>query len=487
MEIKELLQPAIVFDCFSEVNKVPRPSKKEEKMIAFLRKFGEDLGLPTEADETGNVIIRKSATKGYENRQTVILQSHMDMVCEKNKDVDFDFEHDAIQTWIDGEWMRAKGTTLGADDGIGVAMEMALLKSEDIEHGPIECVFTRDEETGLTGAEGMKPGFMTGDFLINLDSEDEGQMFVSCAGGARTTGTYPFPTEQLPEDYFTFQVGVRNLVGGHSGDDINKKRANANKLLVRFLVQELGRTDLRLLDIQSGGLHNAIPREGHAVCAVPFAFKEQLRIDFNIYESEVKEEFSLTEKSLECYMESVSASNSVSMKRDAARQMLLSLHVVHNGVYAMSQDIDWLVETSSNLASIHVEGDHVTVTTSQRSSVASARENMSSIVRAAFELGGAQAVTNEGYPGWKLNPDSQIVKIAHESYVRLFHKEPKILAIHAGLECGLFSEKYPHLDMVSFGPTLRGVHSPDERLLLPTVKMVWDHLLDILKHIPAKH
>ena len=223
METKDLLQPAIVFDCFSEVNKVPRPSKKEEKMIAFLRKFGEELGLPTEVDETGNVIIRKPATKGYENRQTVILQSHMDMVCEKNKDVDFDFEHDAIQTWIDGEWMRAKGTTLGADDGIGVAMEMALLKSDDIEHGPIECVFTRDEETGLTGAEGMKPGFMTGDFLINLDSEDEGQMFVSCAGGARTTGTYPFPTEQLPEGYFTFQVGVRNLVGGHSGDDINKK------------------------------------------------------------------------------------------------------------------------------------------------------------------------------------------------------------------------------------------------------------------------
>ena len=486
MTNEELLQPKLVFDCFAEVNKVPRPSKKEEQMIDFLKHFGEQLGLPTRVDETGNVIITKPATPGLEDRKTVILQSHMDMVCEKNKDLDFDFEKDAIQTYIDGEWMRAKGTTLGADDGIGVAMEMALLKADDIEHGPIECVFTRDEETGLTGAEGMKPGFMSGEYLINLDSEDEGQMFVSCAGGARTTATYPWNAEALPAGYFCFKVGVKGLTGGHSGDDINKKRANANKLLVRFLVDELGRTDLRLLDIQSGGLHNAIPREGYALCAVPADYKEQVRVDLNVYAAAVEEEFSVTEKGIELYLESETDAPKQCMDPAAARCMLLSLHAVHNGVYAMSQDIDWLVETSSNLASIHREADHVVVTTSQRSSVASARENMSSIVRAAFELGGAEVVTNEGYPGWKLNPESEIVKIAHESYVRLFHKEPKILAIHAGLECGLFSEKYPHLDMVSFGPTLRGVHSPDERLLLPTVKMVWDHLLDILKHIPAK-
>ncbi|MGM9688537.1 MAG: aminoacyl-histidine dipeptidase [Alloprevotella sp.] len=482
MSNNHLLQPSIVFDCFAEVNKVPRPSKREEKMIAFLKAFGEGLGLPTHVDETGNVSISKPATPGHEHRKAVILQSHFDMVCEKNKDVEFDFDNDAIQTYVDGEWMRAKGTTLGADDGIGVAMQMAILKSNDIEHGPIQCVFTRDEETGLTGAMGMKGDFMQGDYLINLDSEDEGQIFVSCAGGVRTTATYAFPTVDLPAGYFTFRVGVKGLTGGHSGDDINKKRGNANKLLVRFLCQQMEKTDLRLIDIQSGGLHNAIPREGYAVCAVPMNMKEQVRIDLNVFAADVEEEFSVTEKGIQFVLESQGAA-SICMEPVAMRRMLLSLHAVYNGVFAMSQDMEGLVETSSNLASIHLEGDHITVTTSQRSSVGSACENMASVVRAAFELGGAEVLTNEGYPGWKLNPNSEIVRIAKESYVDLFGKEPLILAIHAGLECGLFSEKYPKLDMVSFGPTLRGVHSPDERLLIPTVQMVWDHLLDILKRV----
>lgn len=482
MSNNSLLQPSIVFDCFAEVNKVPRPSKKEEKMIAFLQAFGEGLGLPTKVDETGNVCISKPAMPGHEHRKTVILQSHMDMVCEKNKDVDFNFETDAIQTYIDGEWLCAKGTTLGADDGIGVAMQMAILQSTDIEHGPIQCVFTRDEETGLTGAMGMKNDFMQGDYLINLDSEDEGQIFVSCAGGVRTTATYPFPTEEVPAGYYTFRVGVKGLTGGHSGDDINKKRGNANKILVRFLCNEMEKTDLRLIDIQSGGLHNAIPREGYALCAVPADQKEQMRIDLNILSAAVEEEYSVTEKSLLFTLDSCEAS-AVAMERQAMRRMLLSLQAVHNGVFAMSQDMEGLVETSSNLASIHLEGDRVVVTTSQRSSVGSACQHMASVVRAAFELGGAEVLTNEGYPGWKLNPNSEIVKIAKESYVSLFGKEPLVLAIHAGLECGLFSEKYPNLDMVSFGPTLRGVHSPDERLLIPTVQMVWDHLLDILKRV----
>lgn len=482
MSKNNLLQPSIVFDCFAEVNKIPRPSKKEEKMIAFLKAFGEGLGLPTKVDETGNVCISKPATPGYENSKTVILQSHMDMVCEKNKDKDFDFENDAIETYVDGEWLKANGTTLGADDGIGVAMQMAVLKSNDIEHGPIECVFTRDEETGLTGAMGMKSDFMTGDYLINLDSEDEGQIFVSCAGGVRTTATYPFPTEDMPEGYFTFRVGVKGLTGGHSGDDINKKRGNANKILVRFLNQEMQKMDLRVVDIQSGGLHNAIPREGYAICAVPMNMKEQMRVDLNVFTAEVEEELAVTEKGILLSLDSCEPAAKV-MEKQAMRKMLLSLHAVYNGVFAMSQDIDWLVETSTNLASIHVEGDKVVVTTSQRSSIGSACQHMASVVRAAFELGGAEVLTNEGYPGWKLNPNSEIVKIAKESYVDLFGKEPKILAIHAGLECGLFSEKYPKLDMVSFGPTLRGVHSPDEKLLIPTVQMVWDHLLDILKHV----
>jgi len=476
------LEPKAVFDCFAEVNKVPRRSKHEERMIAFLQSFGESLGLETLVDETGNVLIRKPATKGLEHLPTVILQSHMDMVCEPS-DGSFDFDHRPIETEIDGEWMKAKGTTLGADDGIGVAMEMALLKSTDIEHGSIECVFTRDEETGLTGAMGMKPGFMTGKLLINLDSEDEGQIFVSCAGGVRTTATYIYKGVSLPADYFTFRVGVKGFTGGHSGDDINKKRANANKVLLRFLCDEMEKTDLRLVDIQSGGLHNAIPREGYAVCAVPMSYKEQVRADLNIFQADIEEEYAVTEKGFSFTLSSEPHA-AEAMEQAAARRMLLALRAVHNGVFAMSQDLDWLVETSSNLASVRREGDQIVVTTSQRSSVASALKNMAATVRAALELGGAATVvTNEGYPGWKMNPDSRLLKVAKESYERLFHKEPKILAIHAGLECGLFSEKYPGLDMVSFGPTLRGVHSPDERLLIPTVKMVWEHLLDILKQV----
>lgn len=479
------LTPKEVFECFDAITKVPRPSKKEEKIIAYLQEFGKSLGLKTQVDETGNVVIRKSATPGYENRKTLILQSHMDMVCEKNATTDFDFMTDAIQTYVDGDWLKAKGTTLGADDGIGMAMQMAVLKATDIEHGPIECVFTRDEETGLTGAEGMKPGFMTGDFLINLDSEDEGEIFVSCAGGARTVAEFDFEEEELPADYFVFKITVKGLSGGHSGDDINKNRANANKLLVRFLCDQMEKRDLRLIDIQSGGLHNAIPREGYAVCAVPKSDKENVRIDLNVYLSEVEEEFSVTEPGLQILLESEAPKSSKSIETSVARRMLLCLRALHNGVFAMSQDMVGLVETSSNLASVRKGDKIVVVNTSQRSSIGSARINMSATIRAAFELAGARAETNEGYPGWKMNPNSVILKIATESYMKLFGKAPKVLAIHAGLECGLFSEKYPHLDMISMGPTLRGVHSPDERLLIPTVQMVWDHLLDILKNIPA--
>ena len=476
------LQPNVVFSCFEEVTKVPRPSKREEKMIDFLTNFGKELELETIVDETGNVLIRKPATPGYENCKTIILQSHMDMVCEPS-DGSFDFNNNPIETVIDGEWLKANGTTLGANDGIGVAMQMAILKSTDIEHGPIECVFTRDEETGLTGAMGMKPGFMTGSLLINLDSEDEGQIFVSCAGGARTTAEFECKEEAIPANYYTFRVGVKGFTGGHSGDDINKKRANANKVLIRFICDEMAKMDLRLVDIQSGGLHNAIPREGYAVCAIPMSQKEQIRIDLNIYQSILEEEYSNTEKNFVLTLDSIEPAVTAMNAKDAER-MLLSLRVVHNGVFAMSQDLDWLVETSSNLASIRKQDGKIIVTTSQRSSLQEARENISATVRAAFILGGARVETNEGYPGWKMNPNSLMLKITKESYERLFHQEPQILAIHAGLECGLFSEKYPGLDMVSFGPTLRGVHSPDERLLIPTVQKVWDHLLDILKHIP---
>ena len=475
-----ILQPKAVFDCFSAICQVPHPSKREEKMIAFLQDFGKNLGLETLVDKTGNVLIKKPASAGMEDRKTIVLQSHFDMVCEKNNDTVFDFDNDAIQTYIDGEWLKAKGTTLGADDGIGVAMQMAILQASDIAHGPLECLFTRDEETGLTGAMGLEPGFVTGDYLINLDSEDEGQIFVSCAGGARTNAEFAFTEEALPAGYFCFKVGVKNLTGGHSGDDINKDRANANKLLVRFLCNEMEKMDLRLIDIQSGGLHNAIPREGWALCAVPMKMKEQVRIDLNVYSAALEEEYPQTEPAMLWELSSEPASETC-ISPAVVRPMLLSLHALHNGVFAMSQDMEGLVETSTNLASIRKQEGKIVVTTSQRSSVASGRENMSSVVRACLELGGATCDTGEGYPGWKMNPKSEILRIATESYRSLYNKDPKILAIHAGLECGLFSEKYPQLDMISVGPTLRGVHSPEERLHIPSVKIVWDHLLDILK------
>ncbi len=484
MEKKDL-RPAVVFHYFDEVCQVPRPSKKEEKIRAYLLSFAKKHNLEAKTDEAGNVLIKKAASAGMENLKTVILQSHIDMVCEKNKDTEHNFETDPIQTYIDGEWLRAKGTTLGADNGIGVATELAVLASDDIKHGPIECLFTVDEETGLTGAFALKEGFMNGDILLNLDSEDDGELFIGCAGGANTTAIYPFPTEKAPQGWFFFRVSVKGLTGGHSGDDISKNRANANKLLNRFLVQMMQKYDMRLADIDGGNLHNAIPREAHALCAVPMQYKETVRVDLNIFISEVEDEFSVTEPNLAMDLESETPVEFV-MEQKAMERFLLSIYAVHHGVYAMSQDIPGLVETSSNLASIKVCDGTIKVVTSQRSSILSSRKDMSQMVSAAFILGGATVTTGEGYPGWKPNPSSEILKIAVESYKRLFGVEPKVKAIHAGLECGLFLQKYPSLDMVSFGPTLRGVHSPDERMLIPTVEKFWNHLLDILAHIPAK-
>lgn len=484
MEKKDL-RPAVVFHYFDEVCQVPRPSKKEEKIRAYLLDFAKKHNLEAKTDEAGNVLIKKAASAGMENLKTVILQSHIDMVCEKNKDTEHNFETDPIQTYIDGEWLRAKGTTLGADNGIGVATELAVLASDDIKHGPIECLFTVDEETGLTGAFALKEGFMNGDILLNLDSEDDGELFIGCAGGANTTAIYPFPKEKAPQGWFFFRVSVKGLTGGHSGDDINKNRANANKLLNRFLVQTMQKYGMRLADIEGGNLHNAIPREAHALCAVPMEYKEAVRVDLNIFISEIENEYSATEPNLAMDLESEAPVEYV-MEQKAMERFLLSIYAVHHGVYAMSQDIPGLVETSSNLASIKVCDGTIKVVTSQRSSILSSRKDMSQMVSAAFILGGATVTTGEGYPGWKPNPSSEILKIAVESYKKLFGVEPKVKAIHAGLECGLFLQKYPSLDMVSFGPTLRGVHSPDERMLIPTVEKFWNHLLDILAHIPAK-
>ena len=478
------LQPKAVFDCFAEINKIPRPSHKEQKMGAFLVDFGKKHGLETLQDSTGNVLIRKPATKGMENLKTTVLQSHMDMVCEKEAGLNFDFEKDAIQTYIDGDWLKAKGTTLGADDGIGVAMQMAILADDTIQHGPLECLFTVCEEEGLNGAMGLEAGFMKADYLINLDSEDEGLIFVSCAGGANTKAIFNVDLEDTPANQFFFKIQIIGLTGGHSGDDIEKKRANANKLLARLL-EAFKTYDIRIADIQSGGLHNAIPRDGYAVACVPTQFKENLRVDFNVMTAEFEEEFSATEQNMRFKLESTQPTAKV-IDKTSGNNLITALVSVPNGVLAMDQNIPDFVETSSNLASIHLNKDKVNIVTSQRSNIMSARKNASAMVRGVFSLAGADAETGEGYPGWKLDPNSPLLSITVEAYKRLFAKDPEIRAIHAGLECGLFSLKYPHVDMVSFGPTLRGVHSPEERLLIPTVQKVWEHLLETLKNIPAK-
>ena len=481
---KSDLKPASVFEQVAKINEIPRPSKREEKMIEYLKNWGESHNLETKVDETGNVLIRKPATKGYENRKTVILQSHMDMVCDKLVDVDFDFDKDAIQTYIDGDWLKAKGTTLGADDGIGCAIELAILEATDIEHGPLECVFTRDEETGLSGAEGMKAGFMTGDYLINLDSEDEGEMFVSCAGGRNTQAKFTFKREEAAAGSFFLRAQLKGLTGGHSGDDINKKRANAIKLLGRFLFQTMNRYEgVRLAEFHSGKLHNAIPRDGMFVIAVPNAVKENVKADWNVFSAQVEDEFHVTDTQMVWSMESADAQPVI--EDQVARNFVWALQAVDNGIYAICQDpeLNGMVETSSNIAAIHSSETEITILSSQRSNVMSNLDNMCATIVATFQLAGAEAHSSDGYPAWKMRAESKLRDTVVETYKELFGKEPVVRGIHAGLECGLFSERYPNIDMISFGPTLRDVHTPDERLYIPTVQMVWDHLLLVLKRI----
>ena len=485
MEKKDL-KPAGVFRYFEEICQVPRPSKHEEQIIAYLKNFGEKHGLETLVDEVGNVLIKKPATPGMENRKTVVLQSHVDMVCEKNNDTEHDFMKDPIVTEIDGDWLKAQGTTLGADNGIGVATELAILSDDAIQHGPLECLFTIDEETGLTGAFALKEGFMNGDILLNLDSEDEGELFIGCAGGVDSVAEFTYQEVDVPAGYFCCKVQVKGLKGGHSGGDIHLGRANANKILTRFLTQCLEKYDLYLCEIDGGNLRNAIAREAQALIAIPEADKHALRTDLNVFASEVQAEYSVTDPELELVMES-EPFQSKAIDRDTTSRLLQTLYACPHGVLAMGQDIPGLVETSTNLASVKMKPGHVIrIETSQRSSTASSKQDIARMVRTVFRMAGARVSFSDGYPGWKPNPHSEILEVATASYRRLFNTEAKVKAIHAGLECGLFLDKYPKLDMISFGPTLQGVHSPDERMLIPTVQKFWDHLLDILKHTPEK-
>ncbi|KAA6349704.1 Cytosol non-specific dipeptidase [termite gut metagenome] len=480
------LQPTNLFHYFYEISQIPRPSKREEKIIAYLKAFGKKHNLETKVDEAGNLLIKKSATQGKEHLQTVILQSHVDMVCEKNSDVNHNFLNDAIQIEINGEWMKAKGTTLGADNGVGVASELAILAATDIEHGPVECLFTVDEETGLTGAFAIKEGFMNGDILLNLDSEDEGELFIGCAGGINTVGTFNYEEISVPTEYFFFKVTVKGLKGGHSGCDIHLGRGNANKILNRFLTQTVNKYDMYLCEIDGGNLHNAIPREAYAVCAVPNEAKHALRADINIFIAEIEDEYSVADPDLTIILESETP-HSLAIDKNTAARLLKTVHALPHGVYAMSQDIPDLVETSTNVASIKMrENNAICIGTSQRSSIISACKNMATTVRSVFELGGAEVQSNDGYPGWKPNPQSKILKIAMDSYKKLFGEDAKVKAIHAGLECGLFLAKYPSLDMISFGPTIREVHSPDEKIYIPSVEKFWKYLIEVLRNVPER-
>ena len=477
------LEPQKVFYYFNEICKIPRPSKHEEKIVEWLMETGKKLGLPTKRDKIGNVLISKPATKGKENVTPVIFQSHVDMVCEKNEDTVFDFSKDAIQTYIDGEWLKAKGTTLGADDGIGVAMQLALLEDDKIEHGPIECLFTVDEETGLSGAFALEAGFMNGKMLVNLDSEDEGEFFIGCAGGMDTVATIDCEyEEEIPEESVAYKITVKGLQGGHSGDDINKERGNAVKLLTRILWNAYQDLDVRIADINAGNLRNAIAREGTAVVTLPKTNAKEFEDYLRKYDSQYKNEFKISDPEVEVVFEKTELPKNI-LHELLEVDLLNALTVCPHGVLAMSQDIPNFVETSTNLASVKIIDEKIVITTSQRSSVASRKQDAAERVSATFYMIGADVESSDGYPGWTPNPDSEVLKMLVKAYEKCFNKRPIVKAIHAGLECGLFAEKYPDLDMVSIGPTLRGVHSPMEKLEIKTVKMTWDLVVEFLKSL----
>ena len=486
MEIKDL-KPSSIWSYFDAITKVPRPSKKEERIREFLLAFAREQNLAARVDKTGNVVITKEATPGCEGAATVILQAHMDMVCEKNGNVKHDFENDPIETYVDGEWVKARGTTLGADNGIGMAAALAVLADKELKHGRIQALFTVDEETGLTGAFGLEAGMIDGKYLLNLDSEDEAEIFIGCAGGIDTTSTFTYKQEPLPAGKFYLRVEVKNLLGGHSGGDIHLGRGNANKLLARFLWLCMQRHEIHLCAIDGGNLRNAIPREAMAVIAVNPEDKEAIRAEVNHFAADVAAELSGVDPQVT--VDVATADTPAFMIEDGvARSLVSALYAAPHGVIAMSHDIEGLVETSTNLASVKMtEPGKIVVATSQRSSVESEKYDIAYQVECLFRMAGAEPSHGDGYPGWKPNMHSHIKDIAVAAYEELYQQTPAIKAIHAGLECGLFLTKYPQLDMISFGPTLRGVHSPDEMMHIPAVEKFWNHLVLILEKVAAEH
>ena len=481
MTIKDL-KPALVFSIFDQINQVPRPSKKEEKIRQYLLDFAAEHNIAVRTDAVGNVAMTVPATPGCENAPMVVMQSHMDMVCESN-DKNFDFNTQPIRTIIDGEWLRADGTTLGADNGIGMAASLAALIDKDLVHGPLEALFTVDEETGLTGANNLGEGMIEGSILLNLDSEDDAEIFVGCAGGVDTTCTFNYKRSFAPTDFHFFRLEISGGLGGHSGGDIHLGRANATKLLARFLYTLSLEHEVSLAEIDGGNLRNAIPRAAHAVFGVDTARKESVRVAFNKFVADIEVEYKGIEPTLHFEL-STEERPEYAIDLDTTMRLLEALYSAPHGVVSMSRDLEGLVETSTNLASVKMLPDSkVLVTTSQRSSVESRKWDIARQVEALFRLAGAEVTHGDGYPGWAPDMNSRIMRIASDAYEELYGVKPAIKAIHAGLECGLFRAKYPHLDMVSFGPTLRDVHSPSERMHIPAVERFWGQLTRTLEKV----
>lgn len=478
------LEPKLIWNYFEEICKYPRPSKKEEKIAEYVFSVGKKLGLQTEKDKFGNILIRKPATKGKENLKTVVLQSHLDMVCESNRGVEHDFDNDPIQPYIDGDWVKAKGTTLGADNGIGVAAALAVLDSKEIEHGPLEAIFTLDEETGLTGASNLKKGWLKADILINMDSEEIGTLFIGCSGGKDTYAGFKAKLEKTPKNYSSLELKVAGLKGGHSGLEIQVGRGNAVKILNRLIWTYSQKNNIRLSEINGGNKHNAIPREAFAVVAVPKKDEKKLKKFVGKYNETVKAEYATVEPDLKVSSEKHDLPKKV-IDEKTQKRLLNVLYAIPHGVIKMSNDIPGLVETSTNLAVVETKGKNINVVTSQRSSVASENVDITNMVTSAFLLAGAEVSYGDGYPGWKPDVNSDILKVFKSTLKKMYGKEPEVAAIHAGLECGIIKEKYPEMDMISFGPTMKDVHSPDEKLQISTVPEFYNQLVNVLKNIPS--
>ncbi len=481
------LEPKIVWNHFEDLNAVPRPSKKEERIRQFMVDFGKGLGLETTLDKIGNVIIKKAASKGFENRETVILQTHIDMVHQKNATTEFDFSTQGIQSYIDGEWVKAKGTTLGADNGMGVAATMALLSSTNLSHPPIEALFTIDEETGMTGAKELDGSKLSGKILLNLDTEDDDEFSVGCAGGIDTNTFYTYTEENVPTDYATFNLTLSGLKGGHSGMDINLGRGNANLLMNRILYAGTQVGDLRIAELNGGSLRNAIPRESHATIVVPNASKEAVIAQLNKYATTVKKEYYISEPNMKFVAEPGSSPATKMISKADQEKAIRAIYTTPNAVWKMSETIPGLVETSSSLAKVVFKDGQFTTQSLQRSMVESGKEDIANAIRLTYELIGAKVTQDGSYPGWTPNPDSKILKVLEKHYVELFKDQPKVKACHAGLECGILGEHLPNCDMISFGPTIKNPHSPDEKVNIQSVQKFWTFLTKVLENIPAKN